>query len=547
MKGMKWIGAGIVLALLSGLGYTGYRQSGDHAAPVSVPTGGQTLSLALSEEIPTLDSSLAADDAAFSLLGQINEGLTRLDANGQAEPGVAQRWTVSEDGLTYTFYLREDARWSDGSEVLANDFEYAWKRTLNPKTKSQYSFMLSWLKNGYDYNIARAPAESVGVRAKDPHTLEVVLERPIPFFPEQLALPVFYPQKETFVERQFEAYGTDPDKLLYNGPFKLTEWVHDQSLALQRNETYWDRANVRLDRVNFQIASDPATLENMFHSGQLDRIPLVHEQIDTYKQSPEFRLNTELTTGYLMFNQQVPVLRNSKVRKALTYAINGELYADAVYHNGSAGATGLVPRGTSNGQGGDFRADNGDVIKRKENLPKAKSLLAEGLQELGLSEFPPLKFLSDDSANARKSSEFIVEQWRSKLGLRLEIDTVPFKTRLQRTKLHDYDVAVSLWGADYNDPLSFLDLWITGSPFNDTFYSNPLYDGLILKAREEPDAKQRMNYLYQAEKILIDDMPVGPLFFRSAASVTKPYVKGWRSFALPPDFDLKHVYLEGKE
>ncbi|MGB8954793.1 MAG: peptide ABC transporter substrate-binding protein, partial [Tumebacillaceae bacterium] len=501
MKRIKWIGAGIVVALLSGLGYTGYRQGGDDTALISAATGSQTLSLALGEETPTLDSSLAADDVAFSLLGQINEGLTRLDANGQAEPGVAQRWTVSEDGLTYTFYLREDAKWSDGSQVLANDFEYAWKRTLNPKTNSQYSFMLSWLKNGHDYNVARASAESVGVRAKDPQTLEVVLERPIPFFPEQLALPVFYPQKETFVERQFEAYGTDPDKLLYNGPFKLTEWVHDQSLVLQRNETYWDQANVRLDRVNFQIVNDPATLENLFRSGQLDRIPLVHEQISTYKQSPEFNLHAELTTGYLMFNQQVPVLRNSKVRKALTYAIDGDLYADAVYRNSSIGATGLVPRGTSNGQGGDFRADNGDLIKRQENMPQAKSLLAEGLQELGLSAFPPLQLLSDDSANARKSSEFIVEQWRSKLGLRVEIDTVPFKTRLQRTMLHDYDLAVSLWGADYNDPLSFLDLWISGSELNDTFYSNPLYDGLIQKAREEPDAKQRMSYLYQAEKI----------------------------------------------
>ena len=547
MKGMKWIGAGLLLALLSGLVYTGYTQVGKKtAAPVATPSGGQTLSLPLGEEPPTLDSSLAADNVAFSLLGQINEGLTRLDEQGRAMPGVAESWTVSPDGLTYRFHLRADARWSDGTPVLANDFEYAWKRTLNPKTKSQYAFMLGWLKNGQAYNVARATADSVGVRAADPLTLDVSLERPIPFFPEQMAFPAFYPQKETFVERQFEAYGTDPDKLLSNGPFLLTEWVHEQSLTLQRNEDYWDRANVRLDRVNFQIVNDPALLENLYQTGQLDRIPLVHDQISRYQSKPGFSMSAELTNGYLMFNQKVPVLKNANIRKALTYAVDGDLYSNAVYNNGSVGATGLVPRGTSNGLGGDFREDNGDLVQRDANLPKARSLLAQGLKELGLSKFPVLKFLSDDSANARKSAEFVVEQWRSKLGLSITIETVPFKVRLQQTMMRDYDIAASLWGADYNDPLSFLDLWTTESDFNDTSYSNPAYDKLIRQAIREPDAKTRMGYLYQAEKILIADMPVGPLFFRSSVSVTKPYVKGWRSFALPPDFDLKTVFLEGK-
>jgi oligopeptide transport system substrate-binding protein len=375
----------------------------------------------------------------------------------------------------------------------------------------------------------------------------VTLENPIPFFVEQTAFPLFYPQKKEFVEKQGDKYGADADKVLFSGPFKLTEWVHEQSATLKKNENYWDKDKVKLEQVNYQVVKDSGALENLYQAGQLDRIGLVRDQVDRYKDSSEFSTVGELTIGYLQYNNKVKVLTNAKVRRALTYAIDGDMYADIVYHNGTKGATGFVPAGTSNGQGGDFRKDNGDLIKRKENAPKAKELLQEGLKELGMTEFPKLKLLSDDGDVAKKASEFIKEQFRTNLGIDVEIENVPFKLRLKRSHEKDFDMVVSLWGADYNDPMTFLDMWVTNGDFNDVSWSNPKYDELIKNAQKEPDKKKRMQYLYDAEKLLMEEMPIGPIFFRGLAYITKPYVKGWQTNVSAPAYDLKGVYIEGKK
>jgi oligopeptide transport system substrate-binding protein len=544
MQTKKWIGIGLAVSLLStamvGCG-------GSESASGGSSNDVQELNLPLSDEVSTLDTSKATDSVSNRVNGQLFEGLVRLDKDGKAVPGVAKEWTTSADGLTYTFILRDNAKWSDGSAVTAHDFEYAWKRTLDPKTASQYAFMVAWIKGGADYNAGKGTAENVMVKAKDDKTLEVTLERPIPFFVEQTAFPTFYPQKKEVVEKFGKDYGADHDKAVYNGPFKLTNWTHEQSMVIEKNENYWDKDAVKLAKVNFQIVKDQGAMENLYQAGQLDRIGLVRDQVDRYKENKEeFRTVPELTTGYIQFNFKNPALANAKVRRALTFAIDGEKYADIIYHNGTSDATGLVPNGTSNGQGGDFRKDNGDLIKRKENVSKAKALLEEGLKEAGQTDLK-LKLLIDDGDVGKKAGEFMKEQWRTNLGINVELEAVPFKLKLKRMKERDYDMGVALWGADYNDPMTFLDMWITNGDFNETGWSNAKYDELIKNAQIEKDAKKRMQYMYDAEKILIDEMPVGPIFFRASSVIMKPYVKGWQDNMSAPVFDLKGVYIEGKK
>ncbi|PWK15601.1 peptide ABC transporter substrate-binding protein [Tumebacillus permanentifrigoris] len=546
MKTKKWLGIGLAVTMLSSVALAGCGNSTDSASGDSKGNDEQVINLALSDEVPTLDVSKATDNLAFRMLGQVNEGLTRLDKDGKAAPGVAKDWKVSADGLTYTFNLRDDAKWSDGSAVTAKDFEYSWKRTLDPKTASQYAFMVGWVKGGNAFNSGKGSVDEVGVKAKDDKTLEVTLDKPVPFFAEQMSFPLFFPQKKEYVEAQGTKYGADADKVLSNGPFKMTEWVHEQSATLVKNDNYWDKANVKLEKVNYQVVKDSGALENLYQAGQLDRIGLVRDQVDRYKGTPEYVVIPELTNGYIQYNEKVKALTSPKVRKALTYAIDGDQYADIVYHNGTAGATGFVPTGTSNGNGGDFRKDNGDLLKRKENTAKAKDLLAEGLKEVGLTELPKIKLLSDDGDVSKKASEFLKEQWRQNLGVDIEVENVPFKLRLQRTTARDYDMVVSLWGADYNDPMTFLDMWITDGDFNENGYSNSKYDELISSAQKEADSKKRMQYLYDAEKLLMEDMPVGPIFFRASSGVSRPYVKGWQTSMSAPDYDLKGVYIEGK-
>jgi oligopeptide transport system substrate-binding protein len=549
MKAKSWLNIGLAMTMLASVALVG---CGTKDSSEGTTTGGgkedanQELNLALSDEIPTMDLSKATNAISFTLFANINEGLTRLDNNGKAQPALAKEWKVSEDGKTYTFTLRDGIKWSNGDPVTAKDFEYSWKRTLDPKTAAEYAFMVAWVKGGEEYNSGKGTADEVAVKAKDDKTLEVTLVNPIPYFAEQMAFPIFFAQNEKFVKAAGDKYGAEADKVLNNGPFKFTTWVHEQSATLEKNDTYWDAAAVKLKKVSYQVVKDSNAALNLYESGQLDRTSLVRDQVDNYKGKPEFSTQPELTTGYIQYNQRVKALTSAKVRQALTWAIDGDQYADVVYHNGTVGATGYTPKGISNGQGGDFTKDVGDLINRKANKDKAKATLAEGLKEAGVTEFPKIKLLSDDGDVGKKSTEFIKEQWRQNLGIDVDIETVPYKLRLQRSHAHDFDMVVSLWGADYNDPMTFLDMFITGGSFNDPSWSNAAYDELIKNGKSESDPKKRMNLLYDAEKLLMKEMPIGPLYFRAKAYVTKTYVKDfqWRVFG--PDYELKTTYIQGK-
>ncbi|MCX7570991.1 ABC transporter substrate-binding protein [Tumebacillus sp. DT12] len=505
------------------------------------------LNLALTHEPESLDPAQATAYQTHDVINQIGEGLTRLDDNGRVVPGVASALDVSTDGMTYTYRLRDDAKWSDGSTVTAADFEYAWKRMVDPGTRSQYAFHLTdTVKGALDFNAGKGDADDVAVRAIDDRTLRIELTRPVPYFSELVTLPIFFPQKQSFVEAKGAAYGNGPANLLSNGPFKLTAWDLHNSLTVEKNLTYWDQKQVKLPKATFHIAGDQNALEAMYKAGHLDRFMVSSDQYDTYKDSKDLQVGHDLIVSYVNYNQKVPALQNALIRKALTYAVDAKTYAGHVYNNGSEAATGFVPTGVSNGKGGDYRKDAGDLIDRDTRLTQAKGMLAEGMKQLGLTEFPTLKLLVDDTATGRLGGEVLAHHWERGLGIQVELEPVSYKVRLQRTDTGDYDMAFALWGADYNDPMTFLDMWTTGAPFNHVGYSNAAYDVLIREAKAMPDAEKRMEMLRHAEEQLMADMPIGPVAFHNKSFVVKPYVKNLQTNSFFPSLDLKHTFVSGK-
>lgn len=506
----------------------------------------QELHLTIGDEVPSMDPSLATDSYSFDLLYNSMEGLVRLDKDGQAVPGMASSWEISQDGKTYTFHLR-DAKWSNGDAVTSKDFVYSWKRTLDPKTASQYASMLFWIKGAQEMN--QGQGTELGVQTPDDKTLVVTLNQPTPFFLNQMSFPTFLPLNQKFVEEKGKDFGTSPETLLTNGPFKVTSWQHEQSVTFEKNADYWDKDAVKLNKVMYNVVKDANTALNMYEAGEIDRVALVRDQVEMYKdKTDEFGTQPELTNGYLTFNPKVKGLDNAKIRTALTWAIDRDMYADIVYGKGTGtvAATGFVPNGTKDSAGGEFRKTTGEVLT-KHTAEEAKKLLEEGMKEAGLTAADlKFQFMTDDSDVARKASEFIQEQWRSKLGVEIQIDAQPFKLRLQREQKKDFQIGSSLWGADYNDPMTFLDLFVTNGDFNQVSYSNKEYDSLITAAKNEADVKKRAQLLGDAEKLLMKDMPVGPLFFRSKAVAMKPYVKNFVSYPAGVGYELKNTYIQGK-
>ncbi|KRF43574.1 hypothetical protein ASG93_01230 [Paenibacillus sp. Soil787] len=501
--------------------------------PVIDKVATQEIGINFSAEPPVLDSSIATANAAFTMINAFNEGLYRLDKDGKVQPGLAKEMPkITNNGLTYTIALR-DAKWSDGTSVKAADFVNAWKRTLDPATKAQYSFLLERIKGGEDVTKAKTPnavkkaKDSLGLKAIDDNTLEINLERPVAYFPSLLAFPVFFPQKMDFVAALGNQYGTDADKVIGAGPFKLVKWNHGQTLEFVKNDNYWDAMNVKLNKITVYIVKDGSTGLNLYASNVADVSELGADFLNLYQGKPDIVFKPELTTSYLMFQEKkFPAFANAKVRQALTLAIDRYAFIKKVLNNGSAPSTGFVPNGTLDGNNQSFRAVAGDLTEPKFDTVKAKQLFAEGLQELGMTSLPSFKLTSDDTVTAKKTLEFIQAQWKTNLGIDMTPDPILHMNRVEKQSKHDFDAVVALWGADYNDPMTFLDMWGTGGEFNEVDWSNAQYDELVSSARNETDPETRSKLLVDAEKILMQEMPVGPLYFRNRIFVRKPNVEG---------------------
>ncbi|MCH5584623.1 peptide ABC transporter substrate-binding protein [Shimazuella sp. AN120528] len=502
-----------------------------------------TLVLTDKSEPPNLDSAKSTDQVSFQILTNSLEGLMRLDKNLKPAPGIAKSYEVSSDKLTYTFHLR-DAKWSDGKAVTANDFEYAWKRALDPKTASEYAYILEPVKNAMEYNAGKAKAEDVGVKALDAKTLQVTLKAPSPYFLELTTFSTFMPQREDIVKKYGDKFALEAQNMVYDGPFSIDKWEHGVSVHLTKNSNYWDAKNVKLANAEVKFLNEESTRVNLYKTNKIDFTEITKDFADAFKSNPERFVLKESSAWYLELNQREGFLKNKKLRQAIELAIDKKTLTDAVLKTGSTPAGALVPPDIHATGDKKFR----DISKEQVTYDpkKAKQLWEEGLKEEGLKNPVKIDLLGDNTTNAKDQMDFISDQLEKNLGVNVTVSAVTFKERLQRGKDGNFQLLLSGWGADYNDAMSYLDIFTTGQSYNRGKWSNAEYDALIQKSKNNPNFEARIQDLAKAEKILIDDQGIAPLYYRTRLSLLKPYVKGAVWNTTWGFFDLKGAYLDGK-
>lgn len=506
--------------------------AGESTTAPAVAEGPQEVTINLGNEPPQMNTFLSTDVSSFTVTRHVFEGLIRQDQQSKPVAGVAESWDITPDGLTYTFHLRNNAKWSDGSNVTAKDFDFGWKMLLTPSNAAPYAAFLYMIKGAEDFNTGKSTDWStVGIKVKDDYTLEVTLVRPTPYFLDICAFGVTMPVKEEFYNTTKSGdayiYGTEADKLIYNGPWVIESWQHEDHLVLKKNPNYWNAGDVKLDKITMRMINDSNTAYNSFVAGELDMVGLPGSLI-AQAQSDGYALSKyqDGATFYFEFNTKDKVVSNKNIRKALTYAIDRQTLVTNVFKDGSLPALAFThPVVAIAGSDKPFHELVGDIIK-DNNSDEAKQLLAQGLKELGISSVPKLQMLTDDSDIAKRDGAVYQEYWKKNLGIDVEIVSMPFKSRLQRMEDKDFQIVLGGWGPDYNDPMTFLDVFETGNGNNHTSYSNPEYDKLLNEMRVEADNAKRIQEGVAAEKLLLDDMPLGPIYFRSRNYLLQPWFSG---------------------
>ena len=499
-------------------------------------------------ELPTMDLSTATDVVSFDTLNNTMEGLYRLGKDSKLEPGLATKTEVSKDGLTYTFTLRKDSKWSNGDKVTANDFVYSWQRTVDPKTASQYAYLFSGIKNADDIMNGKADVSTLGVKADGDYKLVVTLDKKIPYFKLLMGFPTFFPQDKAVVEKYGSKYGTQSKYMVYNGPFKLTGWTgSDLNWTLAKNNDYWDKKDVKLAKINFSVNKSNTTSYNLYQSGKLDATPLSSQQAKQLKGKEGYTIRRAASTFYLQFNQDKdPYFKNAKIREAISLVINRKQFVDKVLGDGSTVAKGLVSPGLATYNGKDFSDQAYTAAAVSYNVAKAKKLWAEGLKELGVSELS-FSVMSDDSDKAKQSTEFLQSAIESNLkGAKVTATNVPFKTRIARSNSGDFDIVLSAWGADFSDPISFLELFTSDNPQNNGAWKNAEFDKLIEAAGNEDagNTGKRWNNMVDAEKILMNDVGISPIYHQATAWMVNPKVKGIVYNSAGANYNFKEAYIK---
>ena len=483
-----------------------------------------------SSEPGTLDPALATGTHDSWPMQHMYEGLMKYNEKGELVQGVAKEMKVSDDGLTYTFTLRDDAKWSNGDPVTAQDFEFSWKRVLNPETASEYSYQLYYLKNGEAYNNGKATVDQVGVKALDDKTLEVTLESPTEYFPSLTAFYTYYPVQKKTVEANPD-WAKDPKNglLVSNGAFKCVDWKHNEAIELVKNDQYYDADKVKLAGIHFDIIEDQNTAWQRYEGGEYDFLynpPATIVQKLKQEKNPELTIADELSTYYYEINTETKPLNNAKVREALSLAIDRKSIVENITQAGQVPAEGMVPYGLKDDADKDFREANGNLIKMDDK--EAAKLLEEGLAEENMTkdDLNGMVIVYNTDENHKKIAQAIQEMWNSKLGISLKLENMEFQTLIDRRRQGDFSIARAGWVGDYADPMTMLDLFTTGNPQNNSRWGDPEFDKLIKTAKTTLDSKERMDSMKEAEKILMRDKPVVPIYFYTATYVTKPNVKG---------------------
>ncbi|HFK1708323.1 peptide ABC transporter substrate-binding protein [Bacillus mycoides] len=561
-KKMKKLTAVVVPVLAMSVALTACSGSGGEKKTTTTSNSGeekksdikyaakQVLNRTENQEIPTMDTSKSTDTLGAQILGNTMEGLYRLDKDNKPIPAAAESSTKSEDGKKYTFKLRKDAKWSNGDPVTAKDFVYGWQRLLDKNTAAEYAFIAYYIKNAEAINKGEKPATELGAKAVDDYTLEVELEKPVPYFLNLLAFPSYYPLNEKFVKEKGEKFGLEADTTLYNGPFVMASWKHEQGWQLKKNDKYWDNKTVKLEEINYSVVKEVATKVNLYDTGSIDFTLLSGEFVDKYKSNKdEYGEYAESSTFFLRLNQkrngQDTPLKSKKLREAIALSVDKKGLANVILNNGSKATDQLVPKGLATGPDGK---DYQDTFKNglKQDTKKAAAAWEEAKKELGKDQVT-IELLSYDDGTAKKIADYVKDQIEKNLkGVTINTKIQPFKQKLKLESAQDYEISYAGWSPDYADPMTFIDMFDSKSPYNQMGYSNPKYDEMVQKAGNEllSDPKKRWEALGKAEKLFLEeDAGLVPLYQTGRSYVMKPNVKGIVKHNISPEYSFKWAYV----
>jgi len=541
------LAATLGLSVLTGCGSKTEDKAGAGAAASK-----QELTYNLGADPKTLDPGLNASVDGGIVVENLFEGLAKLDAKNKAVEGQADKWEVSADGLTYTFKLKKDLKWSNGDPVKASDFVYAWKRVINPDTAAEYAYQMYYIKGAEAANTGKGSMDAVGVKATDDSTLVVTLEAPCSYFLELTAFPCYFPLDEKAVGSNPE-WANDAKTYVSNGPFKMTDFKIKDSIVLEKNENYEAKQDVKLDKVTMKLIAEETSAWASYKSGQFDMVDIVPlSEIQGAVKDKSATTFPNLGTNFISVNvsdkakavdpNAAKALSDPKVRKALGLAIDRQAIVENVTKAGQIPAHSYVPEGITGADGKDFAGKK--YFDPKGDVEQAKKLLAEAGFPEGKG-LPTLTLLYNPGNGNNELMQAVQDMWK-KVGINVELQTQEWKV-FQSTRIaKQFVIARDAWLADYTDPMTFLDMFLSNSQNNNPGYNNPKFDQAIQDAKKETDANKRLTIMHQAEDMLMEDMPVIPLYYYTQTKGIKDYVKDVRVSPLGfVYFDKAHI--EGKK
>lgn len=507
----------------------------------------QTLTWMNTAEMTTLDASKATDQASYEQINNVEEGLYLLGKNAKVQNALATSTKNSADGKTWTFTIRKDAKWSNGDPVTAQDFVYSWRRTIDPKTASEYAYLFSGIKNADAIVSGKKKPAALGIKADGKYKLTVTLEKRIPYFKLLMAFPLFFPQNQKFIEKMGSKYATASKYMIYNGPYKQVGWTGSNlSWKLVKNPTYWDKKSVKLDTIKFSVQKTPATDYNLYQSGKLDAAFLDAQATKSLKGKTGYTQRKMSTTQYLSYNlKKHPEFKNKNLRLAISMAINRKELASTL-GGAATPATTFDPEGMTTVNGKDYTDTVKNAATEKAttyNVKEAKKLYKQALKATGKKKIS-FTLLGDDDDTAKKAAEFVQSQLENNLGIDVQVQSIPKKTRLTRMMNGNFDVVSTGWNADFSDPISFLDLQTTGASYNYGKWSNKTYDKYVAASKTTSSTSDRFKDLAKAEQVLLAEQGVTPLYYPIEAWMVKPSVKGVIYNGAGANYSFKYAYLK---
>ena len=545
----RFIVAALALAGAMALSGCGGSKSGGEGTKSGDTTqtavGKKILTIQLGPDVESIDPALnsAVDGANYILFAFDN--LLKMDKDGKVVPGLAEKYEVSDDQLTWTFHLRDGLKWSDGSALTANDFVYSWQRLVDPSVAAPYAQTVLGMVEGYDDAIGRPDADGnttvdpdptkLKVEATDDKTLVVHMAKPTPYFDKLAAFVSLSPVKKDVVEANPDGWSIDPKTYISTGPFKLTGWEPGSYLMFEKNENYWDADSIKLDGIKCLLMQDQNAAFSAYESGDALMIKEVPTQeITTLKERSDFHIDPILGTYYLDLNNTLDEFKDSRVREALSLALDRKYISETITSGTYTPASGFVSEGVTDWDGSawqDHITDKSVYINiddHEANLAKAKELLKEAGYENGVG-LPEMVYSTNDASYHKKIAEYLQQAW-GELGLKVDVNIVEWKSFTPQRRSGNYQIARDGWVMDYNDPSNILELALTGNGNNNSKYSNPEFDGLMNKAATEKDPQTRFGYLHQAEDLIMKDTAMVPLLYYNDFYLQSDKITGsWHS------------------